>query len=89
MSKNISTPPAALPTITLIIATLLWSSSFIGLKIAFTSFSPFVVIFGRMIVATCCLIPFVIVKRSYFSLGRDHHCHPAAAGDAFCCGFPQ
>ncbi len=67
MNNNTPSPPAALPTITLILATLLWSSSFIGLKLAFTSFSPFVVIFGRMIVATCCFIPFVILKRHLFS----------------------
>ncbi len=65
--KNSVLSPAALPTIALIVATLLWSSSFIALKISFTAFAPFVVIFGRMVIASCCLIPLIIAKRSLFS----------------------
>ena len=33
---------------------LLWASSFIALKLAFRSFHPMVVIFGRMAVASLC-----------------------------------
>ncbi|RRJ84615.1 DMT family transporter [Aestuariirhabdus litorea] len=45
-----------LPTLALLCAVLLWSSSFIALKFAFESYTPMVVIFARMVVATCCFI---------------------------------
>jgi len=40
---------------------ILWASSFIVLKIAFTHFDPMVVIFGRMIIASLCFL-FVFKK---------------------------
>ena len=40
----------------LIFATMLWGSSFIALKIAFESYEPVVVIFFRMLSASCCFI---------------------------------
>ncbi|SDO47893.1 DMT family transporter [Desulforhopalus singaporensis] len=49
-----STP--ALATIALLGAMLLWSSSFIALKIAFRGYHPQVVIFGRMLVASLCFL---------------------------------
>jgi len=45
-----------LPTTALLLAMLLWASSFIALKIAFRGFSPMVVIFGRMLVASVCFL---------------------------------
>ncbi|SHO46331.1 DMT family transporter [Desulfopila aestuarii] len=45
-----------LPTFSLLMAMLLWSSSFIALKIAFRDFDPMVVIFGRMLVASLCFL---------------------------------
>ncbi len=42
--------------ISLIIAMLLWASSFIALKLAFQVYDPMVVIFGRMLVASICLL---------------------------------
>jgi len=45
-----------LPTFSLLGAMLLWSSSFIALKIAFRDFDPMVVIFGRMLVASLCFL---------------------------------
>ncbi|MCL6414707.1 DMT family transporter [Aestuariirhabdus sp. Z084] len=45
-----------MPTLALLCAVLLWSSSFIALKIAFDSYSPMAVIFARMITATFCFI---------------------------------
>lgn len=45
-----------LPTLALLLAMVLWSSSFIGLKIAFKGFDPMVVIFGRMMVASLCFL---------------------------------
>lgn len=44
------------PVIALLIAMVLWSSSFIALKIAFRNFDPMVVIFGRMLVASICFL---------------------------------
>jgi drug/metabolite transporter (DMT)-like permease len=38
---------------------LLWASSFIALKIAFQSFDPMVVIFGRMFLASVCFLFFL------------------------------
>lgn len=44
------------PSIFLVLAMLLWASSFIALKIAFESYHPMVVIFGRMAVAGVCFL---------------------------------
>jgi drug/metabolite transporter (DMT)-like permease len=38
---------------------VLWGSSFVALKIAFRHFDPWVVIFGRMAVASLCFAPFL------------------------------
>lgn len=42
------------PVAALVVAVLLWASSFIALKIAFRHYDPMVVIFGRMAIATLC-----------------------------------
>jgi drug/metabolite transporter (DMT)-like permease len=47
-----------LPVAGLLLAMLLWASSFIALKLAFTGYHPMVVIFGRMFIASLCF-PFV------------------------------
>lgn len=46
------------PTASLLIAMLLWASSFIALKIAFRGYDPMLVIFGRMAVASVCFLFF-------------------------------
>jgi drug/metabolite transporter (DMT)-like permease len=43
----------------LTVAMLLWASSFIALKIAFRSYDPMVVIFGRMFLASLCFLFFI------------------------------
>jgi drug/metabolite transporter (DMT)-like permease len=48
-----------LPQISLLIAMLLWSSSFVALKIAFQGYHPMQVIFGRMLVASLCFLLFI------------------------------
>ncbi len=48
-----------LPVAALLLAMLLWSSSFVSLKMAFRDFDPLVVIFGRMAVATFCFAFFI------------------------------
>jgi len=55
-----------LPIIALLLAMVLWASSFIALKIAFLEYDPMAVIFGRMFVATLCFL--VFGKRLYRSL---------------------
>jgi len=45
-----------LPSFALLLAVILWSSSFIALKLAFRAYDPMVVIFGRMLVATICFL---------------------------------
>ncbi len=44
------------PFVCLVMATLLWASTFIVLKIAFKVYDPMVVIFGRMLVASLCAV---------------------------------
>lgn len=48
---------------------ILWASSFIALKLAFRSYDPMVVIFGRMVVATCCFF-FLIPRLSKIDYRR-------------------
>jgi len=45
-----------LPTVALVTACLIWSSSFIALKFAFRSLDPMVVIFGRMALGSACVL---------------------------------
>ena len=49
---------------------ILWASSFIALKLAFLSYHPMVVIFGRLIVASACFIPFIrLIRRAVYHKG--------------------
>ena len=48
-----------LPVISLLTATVLWASSFIALKLAFRTYDPMFVIFGRMVVASACFLFFL------------------------------
>ncbi len=45
-----------LPVICLVMAMVLWASSFVALKLAFEAYDPMVVIFGRMAVAGVCFL---------------------------------
>lgn len=45
-----------LPVLGLLLAMVLWASSFVALKIAFRAYHPMVVIFGRMAVASICFL---------------------------------
>ena len=56
----------------LVLAMLLWASSFVALKIAFRRYDPMVVIFGRMVVASLCFAPFIPgFRTTVLSLRRD------------------
>ncbi|MBI9088935.1 MAG: DMT family transporter [Desulfobacterium sp.] len=45
-----------LPQLSLLVASLLWASSFIALKLAFVHYHPMVVIAGRMVVGSLCFL---------------------------------
>lgn len=53
--------PVAVAYVCLLIAMVLWASTFIALKLAFRAYDPMVVIFGRMFIASLCavFVPFV------------------------------
>jgi drug/metabolite transporter (DMT)-like permease len=56
-----------LPILSLTTAMLLWASSFIALKIAFSGYAPMIVIWGRMLVGSFCFIFFYRqLRRSTF-----------------------
>ena len=48
-----------LPFFSLVLAMLLWASSFVALKLAFRGYHPMQVIFGRMFIASLCFIVFI------------------------------
>lgn len=47
---------AYLPQLSLVLAVLLWASSFIALKIGVRGYDPMVVIFGRMLIGSICFL---------------------------------
>jgi drug/metabolite transporter (DMT)-like permease len=54
-----------LPVLALLGAMVLWASSFIALKLAFSAYDSMVVIFGRMVIASVSFLPFAgMVKRN-------------------------
>jgi drug/metabolite transporter (DMT)-like permease len=55
---------SAVPTLSLVVAMVLWASSFIALKLAFQFYPPMLVIFGRMAVASVVFLFFVRRFRS-------------------------
>lgn len=61
----------ALPFISLVLAMLLWASSFVALKLAFRGYHPMQVIFGRMFIASLCFIIFIPAFRKVKWRRRD------------------
>lgn len=62
-------PAVPLPTLAwayagIVLAMVIWASSFVALKLAFRSYDPMVVIFGRMVVASLCFTVFIPRLRS-------------------------
>ena len=55
----------------LIVAMLLWASSLIALKLAFRSYDPMLVLFGRMAIASLCLVLWVPRFRAVAWRGSD------------------
>ena len=60
MPTSPAVQPKTLASFALVLAMFLWASSFIGLKFAFRTYDPLVVIFGRMFIASIC---FVLIGR--------------------------
>ncbi len=60
-----------LPMFSLVLAMLLWASSFVALKLAFRGYHPMQVIFGRMLIASLCFLPFVASFRKLNYRRRD------------------
>ncbi|WDP84754.1 MAG: DMT family transporter [Desulfobacter sp.] len=60
MNKNSSITPY----ICLVVAMVLWASTFVALKLAFRTYDPMVVIFGRMVVASLCALFFPFVFKN-------------------------
>ena len=56
MTEN---PRRLLPAFSLVLAMLLWASSFVALKLAFRGYHPMQVIFGRMLIASLCFLVFI------------------------------
>ncbi|MBV5317601.1 MAG: DMT family transporter [Desulfobulbaceae bacterium] len=66
-----------LPFMGLLVAMVLWGSSFVAMKYSFQGMHPLLVILGRMVVATLCFLPFL---RSFTRTGvRRHHVLPILA----------
>ncbi|MBF0229605.1 MAG: DMT family transporter [Desulfamplus sp.] len=57
-----------LPYISLLMATLIWSSSFVALKIAFEGYHPMVVVFGRMFIGS---VSFFILATIFRGVLKD------------------
>lgn len=68
MTENIR---RLLPIFSLILAMLLWSSSFVALKLAFRGYHPMQVIFGRMFIASLCFVVFIPAFRKLNWRHRD------------------
>lgn len=60
-----------LPVFSLILAMLLWASSFVALKLAFRGYHPMQVIFGRMFIASLCFVVFIPAFRKLNWRRRD------------------
>jgi len=59
-----------LATLSLLSAMVLWSTSFVVIKTAIVTLDPFVLVFGRMLVASLCFLPVLIIKRHTWRLVR-------------------
>jgi drug/metabolite transporter (DMT)-like permease len=66
-----------LPFMALVLAMVLWGSSFVAMKYSFQEMHPLSVILGRMVIASLCFLPFF---RAFTRMGlRRHHVLPVLA----------
>ncbi|PHR24554.1 MAG: EamA family transporter [Desulfotalea sp.] len=82
MTSLFSGKRLSLPILALVTAMVLWSSSFIALKIAFRAYDPMFVIFGRMLVGSLCFL--LIGKRITRSLKYQKGDYKLILFMAFC-----
>ncbi|PID71489.1 MAG: EamA family transporter [Desulfobulbus propionicus] len=52
-------PGRIVPTIAMLVAMILWGSTFAAMKYAFFELDPLLVVLGRLVVASICFLPFV------------------------------
>ncbi len=64
-------PGRMVPYSCLVLAMVLWASTFVALKLAFRTYDPMVVIFGRMLVASLCALCFPFVFRNITFRSKD------------------
>jgi drug/metabolite transporter (DMT)-like permease len=64
-------PSRTIPYICLVLAMVLWASTFVALKLAFRVYDPMVVIFGRMLVASLCALCFPFVFKNITFRSKD------------------
>ncbi len=57
-----------LASLSLLAAMILWATSFIVIKTAIVNLDPFVLVFGRMLVASLCFVPVLIFKHRQWRL---------------------
>ncbi len=75
--RGFSVSQRMLPVMALLMAMVLWGSSFVALKYSFQEMHPLLVILGRMVVASLFFLPFI---RSFTKMGiRRHHLVPVLA----------
>jgi drug/metabolite transporter (DMT)-like permease len=55
------------PITALILATLLWATSFAVVKAAMATYHPYMLVFGRMFVATVCFLPIFWRRRKFWA----------------------
>jgi len=63
--------PIVTAYICLLIAMVLWASTFVALKLAFRAYDPMVVIFGRMFIASLCAVFFPFAFKSIKHVRRS------------------
>jgi drug/metabolite transporter (DMT)-like permease len=52
------------------VASMLWATTFVVAKAALTTYHPHVLVFGRMLVATVCMLPFFYRRRGLWPLKK-------------------
>lgn len=59
INQVVSYRGSLLPTLAMLVAMVLWGSSFVAMKYAFFELDPLLVVLGRLVVASLCFLPFI------------------------------
>lgn len=77
MRSRVTKSERLLPSLALLLAMILWGSSFVAMKFSFQALHPLIVVLGRLLVASLCFIPFI---PSFARLPiKKHHVLPILA----------